>query len=607
MLTEYLIKKVLDSVADIAKKILKESDPKIGISREDIEESINFHLQLIRNWSGEVSFNDLKRAKRTADIFIEPDLFEYPRRLRTHPIEVVQQVPLRNIFEYSQANHFVLLGSPGSGKTTSMKYLCQCLLYQEDFLNDRFSFPILIQCRDFNSIEDESETLIIDQLYKILGLKVELPPDWDKNHDAYGLNTIKEKLVISVLEELKVLLILDGVDELATIKKREEVIRQISQLASHLENSSMIVTSRTGDFIYNIENTIQYELCPLSHEQISAFSIKWLNNKQEASDFVSAIYNSPIADTAIRPLTLAHLCAIYERIGRIPDKPKTIYRKIINLLLEEWDQQRSIKRYSHYAQFEVDRKFEFLCYLAYMLTTSLEKSIFSKRDLLNVYAQIYHDYNLVKSEAQQVVNELEAHTGIFIQSGYEEFEFAHKSLQEYLTAEYIVRLPTIPGSKHGISKLANELAIAIAISSRPGDYFSELVFNKFMKQEVHYNSLRDFLNRLVVEKPDFNTTTNVSLPLIALYSQYIKPQIINYQKGLSFDDPLLSDFEEVMVLGPHKNTMDIAPELYIVDYTYKMIDGNNVYRMIKKKEAEGLTYLPNVLYIRNSLLEPGTR
>ncbi|MEZ4676746.1 MAG: hypothetical protein R2932_21225 [Caldilineaceae bacterium] len=177
------------------------------------------------------------------------------------------------------------------------------------------------------------------------------------------------------------------------------------------------------------------------------------------------IADSPFSDTTIRPLTLAHLCAIYERIGKIPDRPKTVYRKIIDLLLDEWDEQRSVRRISRYANFESDRKFEFLCNLAYELTTTFSKTLFSDKDLLQIYRQIYDNYDLLVNEAQKVVDELESHNGLFVQTGYNLYEFAHKSLQEFLTAEYIVKLPIIPEQSRTLVKLPNELAIAVTISS----------------------------------------------------------------------------------------------------------------------------------------------
>lgn len=104
----------------------------------------------------------------------------------------------------------------------------------------------------------------------------------------------------------------------------------------------MIITSRSGEFQYSLNNTFEYEIKSLNNYQIESFIKKWLNNKKMASDMIKQLAKSPYSDTAIRPLTLAHLCAIYERNLKIPNKPKTLYRKIVNLLLEDWDLQRNV-------------------------------------------------------------------------------------------------------------------------------------------------------------------------------------------------------------------------------------------------------------------------
>jgi predicted NACHT family NTPase len=68
--------------------------------------------------------------------------------------------------------------------------------------------------------------------------------------------------------------------------------------------------------------------------------MKWIRDQSAAERFLVELSKSPYADTAMKPLLLAHLCAIYERIGAIPEQPKVVYRKIVALLLEEWDQER---------------------------------------------------------------------------------------------------------------------------------------------------------------------------------------------------------------------------------------------------------------------------
>jgi hypothetical protein len=405
-----------------------------------------------------------------------------------------------------------------------------------------------------------------------------------------------------MLEELNVLLILDGLDELGQSQYQERALKEIAKLAIGLDNSILIVTSRTGDFVYNIDNTVQYELAPFTNHQISAFAQKWLNDKQAALLFLEKVYESPFADTTIRPLTLAHLCAIYERIGKIPDKPKTVYRKVINLLLEEWDQQRFIKRDSRYAQFEVDRKFEFLCHLAYTLTVSRQATTFSKYDLQEVYKLIYQDYDLLRDEAHQVVGEIESHTGLILQTGYERFEFAHKSLQEYLAAEHLVKLPAIPSTPSLLSLLANELAIAVTISSRPSDYFSELVSGRLLNSQISQYFIETFITRLLLEKPDFNSSTKLLLSFLLFYSHYLEIRLLGYSENTDFTDQLTNQFEETLKLILLKNPIDLFRDCYIVKPLYQMKNGNDIYRAIQRDDVK-LPYFPVTFVIRKSILK----
>lgn len=600
MLEEILIEKVLDKALGYAKKIFRESGTKLRATKDEIEESIVHHIRSVNTWSAEVSFYGLKKAKDTTDIFIELDLFVYPRRMRIDSQERIKSIPLKNIFDDS--NHVILLGQPGAGKTTSMKYLCQLLFQDDKFQAERFAFPILIKFRELNSFRTSSESIIIDQICSILGLDL-IPAKKTDNADPSELRAARERLAISFLNNLNVLLILDGFDELTQVKYREDAIRDLRKLSVQLKTATFILTSRTGDFVYSINNTAQFEICSLNKDQITTFAIKWLKDKKAANDFLRRIYDSPFADTAIRPLTLAHLCAIYERVGKIPDKPKSIYRRIVNLLLEEWDRERSVKRESGYAKFELDRKFEFLCHLAYSLTMTWQKTVFSKEDLLRVYYEIYQDYDLIRNEAQQVVNELESHTGLFLQTGYEEFEFAHKSLQEYLAAEHIVKLPSMPSDISVISKIPNELAIAVAISSRPSDYLSEMLFSKLLRMPSSKDFLKSFLNRLLLEKPDFNSGVKIGLALIVLHSMYIRN---NVSQGYIRDlESFNREYESMMKAATRKEAIDIIKKGYVKFEEHSMKSGDAIYHMVKRSRLNNrlLEDLPPSIFIRNSMLK----
>ena len=102
-----------------------------------------------------------------------------------------------------------------------------------------------------------------------------------------------------------------------------------------------------------------------------------------------------------------------------------------------------------------------------------------------------------------------------LQAGYDVFEFPHKSIQEYLTAEFIVKLPTIPFQKKMLS-FPSEFAISVAISSKPSLYLIQLMFDKFKNLPLTKGFLESFLDRISLEKPDFQPD-----PLLALSILYL--------------------------------------------------------------------------------------
>lgn len=582
MIQEIVVKESAKHIFKYAVEFFKKNAGKLLIKENDIYESLNAHVQKIKNWSSEITFKDLQSAKSIQNNYIDLDMFVYPRKIRIDETEQVLKIPINKIFDYEK-RHLVILGQPGAGKTTSMKHLCQSIFYEEDKFG-KFKYPLVVKLRDYNlPITDKySAGLVIEAIYNIFGLSTEIK----NNQNEIEVIRTKEKIVLYLLDKLNVLLIVDGFDELSFKKHREIVINEILEISSYLENSRLLVTSRTSDFPYSIENITSYELCPLNQEQIKDFAKKWLVENAKVESFLKEISNSPYIDTAVRPLTIAHLCAIYERVGKIPDKPKTIYRKIINLLLEEWDEQRNVKRVSKYSGFEIDRKFEFLNSIAYYLTVSSRKSIFTLNALESAYFKIYEDFDLEKKDSKNVMEELESHTGLFLQAGYNLYEFAHKSLQEYLTAEYIVRLPKIPTTNQIISSIPNELAIAVSISSNPSLYFVEVVNNIFSKLNLNFQFYQTFLNRLIIEKPEFNKTNSVGIAAFQLYSTYLLKNKDLDQLQLFVKDDLVVEFEGLIRSIFKRNATDIFSKYYDFSSEEVSANGFSIITLSKKKKSE---------------------
>lgn len=596
----------------------------------NIEESMRFHTKEVKNWSQLIKFRDSSQSKILSKVYVDLDYFIIPRRLHFGAIEENKSLKLKEILENEQ-NHLVILGQAGAGKTTTMKKLVLDVLNK----NSNYDFPIVVRLRELNDKKTSNIYLgeLMSYIVKIIGINisVEIPTvnslSRKEKHEYISRSRKKQlkneikyiveynrlylnKTIISLIDNLKILLILDGYDELNEFKK-QDILKEIEILALNLNNSKLILTSRTAEYAKTINNITEYEICPLNDTQIKIFINQWINNPEQSAQLYSQLINSPFNDTAIRPLTLAHLCALFERYLKIPEKPKSIYRKIVNLLLEEWDNQRSISRKSIYSKFQIDVKFDFLTYFAYVLTTTYEKSTFSPTEMESAYKKICSNFGLPINESKEVINELETHTGIFLQAGYEKFEFAHKSIQEYLTAEYIVRLPFLLDSVN-VTNIPSELALATAISSNPSLYFANIIFNKsttWINSDNLSNFINQFFNRLILEKPDFQSQYQMQISILFVYT-------ISEMKNKQIDiDRLIEKFKYDFSMYDILKNYDLVKNpdynnIYAnnsLKFIYSAQSSELIDTLYKKKIGKNNVLLKRAMNIEDSyLFEPPT-
>ncbi|WP_139419008.1 NACHT domain-containing protein [Chryseobacterium mulctrae] len=365
---------------------------------------------------------------------------------------------------------------------------------------------------------------------------------------------------------------------------------------SNLTTSMVILTSRSPSYNYSIDNSIEYEICDLNLIQTEEFAVKWFNDKVKSDSFLFELKNSKFFDLSLRPLTLAHLCAIYERTGKFYDKPKSIYKKLVRILIEEWDEQRNIIRESEYANFDNEQKFEFLSQFAFDLTVNYSHKIYSEDAFLATYERIYEDYNLPYNEREKVIKEIESHNGIIVKSAYDQYEFVHKSMQEYLSAEYIVKLPEIPVKLFYDTNISNELAVAVSLSSKPNQYYYKLIFEIFSMKNLGNQFALEFLSRLVYEKPNFKE--NILLPFSFVYILHLLSHKIFDEKNVvniefinsynniinSFynDSELKNSFKRLLLFVQNNDDIEIHDD----DDDFFITEDNDLYYVIFNSEFE---------------------
>lgn len=472
----------------------------LEISESDVLHHLKSNYKAAHTWANEINFSTTISSKELNNIFIDIDLHLSPLKTRFDTEEKTRTINSKNLIK-DFAKNKIIYGGAGAGKTTLIKKIFKDVSKEKN----QFSFPVVVRFRELNyEIKEYNNSGLFKILIDLLGIKISFPDKFIEEFSA-EYDYILKNTIIKFFNDSAVLLIADGFDEIPEIKLKKRIEKDFNLLALELNEARFILTSRSNDFQLILPRTDVYEICSLNDIQIKLLIGKWISSKKKSKELFEKIKSSPYYDTTMRPLTLSHLCAIYERKQTIPPKPRYIYDFVLNLLLEAWDQQRSIVRPSDYADFYIEKKKEFLSHLSFWLSFHLSKNIFNGDDIRKCYNKIHKSHNLPTSQAKKVVTELENHTGIFIQTGFNSFQFSHKSLQEFLTAKYLSALPRIPDIEI-LNRLPNETAIMVCLSSNPNYYFQE--FNKFFK---HYNEQFWFIffNRLIEEKPDFTENPGV--------------------------------------------------------------------------------------------------
>jgi len=490
--------------------------------------NVKSHLNFVENWSSNIPFIGLSRPldtnKNTIELSISSNLSKWGSKK-----DGESEISEKDII-YSNKN-ILIVGNPGSGKTTSLKRLCYRILNNENEKN--VPYPIVIRFRDLSS-ESISKNLL-----DILGISytdeiVEYVQEFNVGEKNYYTKTIKRTIsrvgdieiinfVPNLLNQINAIVFLDGLDE-APQPIKIDLLNEIENIALKLEKSRIVLTTRRGEKVEIINGFENYEIKPLDEDKISKICEKWEINYL---DFKNEIANKPFKDLIDRPIFLSLLLILYKRLGILPSQPHEIYRESTYLIIKDWDDQRRIRRRSIYDEFNSRKKLKFLQELSFQLTYKIKKRVFSRSDLVNAYKEIHSKYKLPEDQIDIVISEIESHNGIINQGGFVDgMEFSHLSIQEYLCAEYLVTLPFSQYVANYFKEYVPPLGIVVCLSGSPGDYLLNLLFNKssgiirYSSNNWYSNSIYKLFNRILLESPNFNKSDTVGISISYLITDF---------------------------------------------------------------------------------------
>jgi predicted NACHT family NTPase len=122
-----IITAIATEVAKEVSNALVKKVTEAGAQEADIQESIAKHLTWVSGWADQIQLYGMSTAASVEDTTVPLNVASIPRRFRAPDAGFTK---LAEIFLLESPPNFLVLGDPGSGKTTTLKRLAKRLLTQ---------------------------------------------------------------------------------------------------------------------------------------------------------------------------------------------------------------------------------------------------------------------------------------------------------------------------------------------------------------------------------------------------------------------------------------------------------------------------------------------
>lgn len=250
-----------------------------------------------------------------------------------------KQERIEGIAAVYRHSKLMILGKPGAGKTTFLKFLATACINGNLFAE---RVPVFVTLKDFADTENTSSLLgFIVRQFEQYGIAETTQVkrglfDSLLNRDVNAMETL--------LRKGKMLVLLDGLDEVRE-KDDERVVREIRRFSQHYSQSQIVVTCRIAAKQYTFEQFIEVEIADFDEQQITTFSGNWFRHKQvKAKDFLAELKKyGGVEELATSPLLLTLLCLAFEESGNFPANRAELYKEGLDALLRKWDSKRGIR------------------------------------------------------------------------------------------------------------------------------------------------------------------------------------------------------------------------------------------------------------------------
>lgn len=317
-------------------------------------------------------------------------------------------------------HRIAVLGDPGAGKTTMLRYLALKMAQEAE---PKLPYlPVYVELGRF--VESGMNDLLDFAA-----------ADWDRR---YGFPKAYPYLE-QQLDEGKAALLLDGLDEVLVGATPDEaqkayklVADEINRLDTRFSKAPIAVTCRQAGWRGSLKGFETLEVLDLGWEQIQQLVNNWFkSNPAKAKGLKQALaLNLRMQTLAANPLLLSLIAIVYEEQLELPERRAELYNRCGEVMLREWDAHRGIRRFS---QFTADRKRDLLKEVAWHFHLD-GRRYFPEAELLHLVASFLPTIDIPPSESKAILDEIAAQYGLLKVQAHGWYGFLHLTFQEYLAA-----------------------------------------------------------------------------------------------------------------------------------------------------------------------------
>jgi hypothetical protein len=399
--------------------------------------------------TGEITSEELEEAERHAER-LRQEYFHQPLRAVLDVVdEALRASPA------GAARKLVILGDPGSGKSSLIRYLTlRWAGTAEAAARETQPIPLLIELGPYGRWQCKGRKDFVRYL--------EEAPIWHEwPHGLLG------KLIE---QPGRVVLVLDGLDEVFDVKTRTEVIDDIQRFSSQFANTPIIITSRVVGYQQQRLRDAEFRhfmLQDLGAGQISDFVDRWhevtFEDPAQATPkrdrLQKAIRESKsIAMLAGNPLLLT-MMAILNRNQELPRDRADLYAQASRVLLHQWDTERAVVDFPGInTEIGLREKTDILRRIAAHMQAGpagLKGNLIDGTTLTGLiedYLQNELHFAQARGVARAVVDQLRQRNFILCFVGADSYAFVHRTFLEYFCAADIVH-------RFNVAKTLNESSL----------------------------------------------------------------------------------------------------------------------------------------------------